>query len=294
MIQSARRQLVLPFLLPTLIVYTALIFVPLALTLAYSFTNWQGHSLERPFFGLGNYRLLLLDPQVRTAFAHTGVFAAAGGFVVFVPALFFSWALTRGIRFKAAFRYLLIAPLVLSVVVVGLLWKLLYNPVFGPIDVFLRAIGLESLALPWLGDSRTALAAVIVATAWHQLGMWILLLGAGLERIPQELGEAARVDGASEWQVYRHITLPLLWGVLRLLFVLWMILSLQVFAQVWVMIPHGGAAGAAEVISTLIYKRAFASQQWGLACALATVLMLVIFTASMAAERLTRRDRVEF
>lgn len=294
MIERARRRLVLPFLLPTLCIYSLLIFVPLALTLAYSFTNWQGHTLARPFFGLGNYRLLLMDPQVRTAFAHTVVFAAAGGFVVFGPALFFSWALSCSIRFKSVFRYLLIAPLVLSVVVVGLLWKLLYNPVFGPFDVALRAIGLDAWALPWLGDSRTALAAVILATAWHQLGMWVLLLSAGLERIPNELGEAARMDGASEWQVYRHVTLPLLWGILRLLFVLWIILSLQVFAQVWVMVPHGGAAGAAEVMATLIYKRAFASHQWGLACALATALMLVILVTSLVMERLTRRDTVEY
>ena len=294
MYQRSRRRLILPFLLPALLTYSALIFVPLALTVSYSFTNWQGHSLERPFFGLRNYLLILQDPQIWSAFQHTAIFAVSGAFVVFAPALFISWALSQKIRFKAAFRYILIAPLVLSVVAVGLLWKLLYNPVFGPINEILRLVGLDQLALPWLGDTRTVLLAVVVATAWHQLGMWILLISAALERIPRELLEAAEIDGAGPWQVFRQITLPLLWSVLRLLLILWIILSMQVFAQVWVMVPHGGAAGGAEVVATLIYKRAFASQQWGLACAVATVLLLLILAASLTLNRLTKRESIEY
>jgi ABC-type sugar transport system permease subunit len=293
MYQRSRRVLVIPFLLPTFVIYTFFVFVPLALTIYYGFTNWQGHTLSRPWYGLGNFRLILLDNQVVGAFLNTFKFAIFGALIIFIPALFLSWALSQKIKGKSFFRFIIIAPLVLSVIVVGLLWKLLYNPVFGPINNLLNLVGLDQLALPWLGDSRTVILAIVIATAWQQLGMWVLLISAGMNRIPSELLDAARVDGASEWQVYWKITFPLLWGILRLLFILWIIMSLQVFAQIWIMVPHGGGGGA-EVVATLIYTRAFSSQQWGLAAALATILLILIFSASLVTNRLTRREKIEF
>jgi len=275
-------------------VYTIFIFVPVALTVSYAFTSWQGHGLERPFSGLRNYSLILKDPQFVNAFRNTGVFAISGAFIVLIPAIFISWALTQKIRGKAIFRYVIIAPVTLSVVVVALLWKLLYNPTFGPINNLLKAVGLNALALPWLGDTRTALLAIVVATAWQQLGMWVLLISAGLARIPTELLDAARVDGANEWQLFWRVTLPLLWGVLRLLFVLWIILSLQVFGQVLVMTPHGGVGGSTDVMATLIYNRAFDSFQWGLASAMATILLSLILLLSLLTNWLTKRDTLEF
>ena len=280
--------------MPAFFVYTTLSFFPLALTVWYSLTNWSGHSLDRPFWGVRNYILMFNDIQFINAAKHTGIFAISGMFFLLIPAVFISWALTQNIKGKGFFRYIIIVPLILSVVVMAMLWKMLYNPVFGPINNLLEAIGLGALALPWLGDTRTALLAVVVATAWRQLGMWVLLLSAGMERIPQELLEAARIDGASEWQVFWKVNFPLVWGVLRLLFILWIILSMQVFGEVWIMTPHGGAARSTEVLGTLIYSRAFGSNQWGLACAMATFLMVVIFLVSMIMNRLTRRETIEF
>lgn len=294
MYQKARRKLVIPFLLPAFLVYSAVIIIPLVLTVSYSTTSWHGVGMERTFSGLRNYSLMLGDLQFLNALRNTAVFAISGAIAVFIPSMFLSWALTQRVRFRALYRYIIIAPLILSVVVVALLWKLLYNPVFGPINNLLHLVGLSSLALPWLGDPRTALFAVVVATAWQQMGMWVLLISAGLERIPTEILESARVDGANEWQLFWKITLPLLWGILRLLFILWIILSLQVFAQVYVMTPHGGAARSTEVMATLIYQRAFGSYQWGLACAMATFLLLAILTLSLLTNRLTRRDTIEY
>ena len=294
MYQKSRRKLVIPFLLPAFLVYTLFEFAPLALTVSYSMTNWRGHSLERPFIGLRNYLLMLNDIQFVNAAKNTAIFSISGAVILFIPAIFISWALTQRIKGKAVFRYVIIAPLLLSVVIVALLWKLLLNPVFGPINNLLKLIGLGQFALPWLGDPRTALLAVVVATAWQQLGMWVLLISAGLERIPQEILEAARVDGANEWRLFWKVTLPLLWGVLRLLFILWIILSLQVFGQVWVMTPHGGAARSTDVMATLIYERAFGGLQWGFACAMATFLLIVIFSFSLITNRLTRREIIEY
>jgi ABC-type sugar transport system permease subunit len=291
---KSRQKLIVPFILPTFIVYTIFIFLPLFLTISYSFTNWQGHTLDRPFYGLRNYLLIFKDPQIINAIKNTIIFSISGALIIFIPALYISWALTQKIKLKKIYRYIIIAPLVLSIVVVALLWKLLYNPVFGPINNLLKLIGLDALAIPWLGDQRTALIAIVIATAWQQMGMWILLISAGLERIPREILEAAKIDGASEWQGFWQVTMPLLWGILRLLFILWIILSLQVFAQVWVMTPHGGVGGSTEVFATIIYKRAFESTQWGLASAMATLLMLTILVVTLFMNRITRRETIEF
>jgi len=294
MYQRSRRKLVVPFLMPAFIVYTLLMFVPIILTVAYSLTGWQGHIPDRPFTGITNYVLLFKDPQFLNSIKNTAIFSFSGAIILFIPAIFISWALTQKIRFKATYRYVIIAPLVLSSVVIALLWKMLYDPQFGPINHLLKAIGLGSLALPWLGDTRTVLLAIVIATCWYQLGMWVLLISAGVERIPIEIQEAAKVDGANEWQVFWRVTFPMLWGILRLLFILWIIHSLQVFAQVYIMAPAGGPGGAADVMVTLIYERAFSSDQWGLACAMATFLLFVILGLSLITNRLTERETVEF
>ncbi|HNS51597.1 MAG TPA: sugar ABC transporter permease [Anaerolineae bacterium] len=294
MYQRSRRKLVIPFLAPALLLYTALLFIPLVQTMWRSLTNWYGHGGERVFWGLRNYRLMFMDPQFLNAAKNTGLFALSGGVILFIPAVFVSWALTQRIRGRSIFRYIIVAPVVLSTVSVALLWKLLYDPVFGPINNLLRAIGLEQLALPWLGDPRTALLAVVIAATWQQLGTWVILLSAGLERVPVELLEAARIDGASEWKVFWKVTLPLVWGVLRLLIIVWLISSLQVFGQVYVMTPAGSVGGSTTVVGILIYERAFHSYQWGLACAMATFLMIVILVVSLVANKLTKRESIEY
>ncbi len=294
MYQKSRRMLVLPFLVPAFLFYTVLRFTPLVQTVWSSLTNWQGSGDERPFYGLTNYQLMFMDPQFINAAQNTAVFAVSGAVILFIPAIFLSWALTQNIKFRSVFRFIIIAPHMLSVVAVALLWKLLYNPVFGPINNTLKAVGLGALALPWLGDSRTALVAVVIAAAWAQMGMWVLLLSAGLERIPHELLEAARIDGATEWQVFARVTIPLVWGVLRLLVILWIILSLQVFAWVYVMSGATAGAGLTQVIATLLYERAFVSYQWGLACAMATFLLTVILSLSLFTNWLTRREVIEY
>jgi raffinose/stachyose/melibiose transport system permease protein len=294
MYQKARRKLVIPFLAPAVLLYTLLLFIPLVQTGWLSLTNWYGHGGEKVFWGLRNYKLMFMDPQFLNAAKNTGLFALMGGVILFVPAIFVSWALTQKIRGRGVFRYIVIAPVVLSTVSVALLWKLLYDPVFGPINNLLRAVGLGQLALPWLGDPRTALLAVVIAATWQQLGSWVILLSAGLERVPTELLEAARIDGASEWQVFWKVTMPLVWGVLRLLLIVWIISSLQVFGQVYVMTPSGGIGGSTQVVGMLIYERAFHSYQWGLACAMATFLMIAILVASVVTNKVTKRDTIEY
>jgi ABC-type sugar transport system permease subunit len=294
MYQKSRRSLVIPFLLPAFLLYTILRFIPVVQTIWSSLTNWQGAGREAPFYGLRNYQLMFMDPQFLNAAKNTAAFAIYGVIILLIPALFLSWALTQNIKFKGIFRFVIISPHLLSVVAVALLWKLLYDPGFGPINNLLKLVGLKSWALPWLGDSNTALVAVVIAAAWAQMGMWVLLISAGLERIPPELLEAARIDGANEWQVFWGVTIPLVWGILRTLIILWIILSLQVFAWVYIMSGTSSGSVLTEVIATLLYNRAFSSYQWGLACAMATFLLIVIFVLSAVTNWLTKREVIEY
>ena len=294
MFYRARRKLIVPFLLPAVILYTALYAYPIVQTIIWSFTGWRGHTVRRPYVGLSNYLSLLGDRRFIGALRNTLVYASLGGILLMVPALLIAWGLTQPIRFRRYFRFIVIAPMVISIAVAGLMWRMIYHPNWGPLNAALRAVGLGSLALPWLGDTRTALVAITVTSVWHQMGMWVLLISAGLERIPLELGEAAKVDGAGERQVFWYITLPLVWDVLRTLTVVWIILSLQAFAVFFVMSPWGGVTGSTQVAATYIYYTAFSDFQWGYATSIATVLLVLVLGLSLLGMRAMRRETVEF
>ena len=215
--------------------------------------------------------------------------------ILFVPAIFISWALTQRIKLRALFRYIVIAPLVLSPVVVALLWKMLYDPQLGPINNLLHLVGLGALAIPWLGDTRTELIAIVIASAWQQLGHVgapdLGRHGAHTERDPGSLAggwrdRVATVLGSHAASTLEHPALT--FHLVDHLFVA----GLRPKSSSWR--PPGGFAGAADVMVTTIYERAFRSNQWGLACAMATFLLFLIFALSLLTNRLTQRETVEF
>jgi len=294
MLQKARRKLIVPFILPAFVLYTILYAYPVVQTVLWSFTGWSGHTVKRPFVGLRNYLWLLIDRRFHGALKNTLVYASVGGVILFVLALVMAWGLSQPIRLKRYFRFIVLSPMVISVAVAGLMWRMIFEPNLGLLNNVLRAIGLDNLALPWMGDTRTALPCIIVAAVWWQMGLWVLLLLAGLERVPADLQDAAKVDGANDLQVFWHVTLPLIWEVLRALIVVWIILALQVFAIVLVMSPWGGVSGATQVTATYIYYTAFNDFKWGYATAVATIALLLIFGLSMVSIRAMRREVVEF
>jgi ABC-type sugar transport system permease subunit len=272
-------------------------FIPLVMTVAYAFTNWRGHGMTPEFIGLRNFSIILRDHLFRNAIKNSFWVVIVGGVLLFIPAIAMAWSLHEPIRFKRYFRFIILAPVVLSVSVAGLMWKWMYNPTFGLFNPALKAVGLDSLALPWMGDTRTALTAVIIASIWHGIGTWVLLLSAGLERIPSDLPEAAKVDGANDWQVFRHITIPLMWEVLRILLVLWVMQALQAFTFIFVMtgpVSVGGPMGSTEVMATYVFKNAFTDLRWAYAMALATVMLIMIFVLSSLSNRVLMRETVEF
>jgi ABC-type sugar transport system permease subunit len=291
-LERSRRRLFWPFVLPALLLYLVVLIVPMLRTIYFSFTDVT-QAATYHFVGLSNYRHALHDPFFWAAMRHTVVFTLVGGALLFGPGLFMAWSLSQPIRLRRFYRTVIFAPVVMSVLVAALLWKFLLDPNWGLINGILSHVGLGSLTRIWLGDTRTALLAVTVATIWHGIGLWVVLISAGLERIPVELFEAARIDGANDRQQFLDITLPLVWTVLANLIILWVIQAMQTFAFVFVM-TKGGPINATEVAATYVYGIAFTSQQFGYGTALATLLMVVIFAFTVVTVRLVRREAHQF
>lgn len=283
----------LPFLLPALLLYALFFVYPALQTLPDSFTHWEGLTLEKQWAGFANYREVFSDERLLRVLKNTFAYMLIGGAMLFPTALAGAWALHQPIRGKKVMQFIIMAPVVLSVVVAGLLWKFLYNPNFGPINGVLEALGLEQWSRPWLGDPATALTAVTITVVWHGIGTWVVMLLAALERIPVELKDAARIDGAGDWHVFRYVELPLMWEVLRVLIIYWVIGSLNAFTFMLIM-TGGGPLGSTDVVMYYLYRVAFQDHRWGYATALGMVMLLVTMGATLLANRVLRRETVEY
>lgn len=292
--EKYRRRLVVPFLAPALVFMTALFLLPVGLTVYLSFTDWYGTFRTNEFIGFANYRALADDPLFLGSVKNTFVYFGLSLVLLFPVALFLSWALMQIKMGRAFFQFAIYAPAVLSVAVAGVMWKFILNPNFGIVNELLRAIGLDSLTRTWLGDSSTAMLGIVVTIIWHGIATWIILLIAGMDRIPSELMEAARLDGASEGKTYWNVTLPLLWPVLSTLLVLWFIQATQAFAFIYVM-TQGGPAGATEVMGTYMYRISFEGRMFAYGSAMAVVMTIIALTVSVVGNRLLKqRDESTF
>ena len=290
----------LPFWLPALLVYTLFVVWPLLNALLYSLFEWQG--LRRgAFVGVANFvRLFTTEPwrsDLAAAFGHNVVFFVGTMLVQNTVALAFAliiFSLRRGGRF---WQNLFFMPHLLATVVVGFLWNLILNPLFGPLNQGLKAIGLDVLAQPWLGQPETALPTIIAVNAWAWLGFPMMIFLANLGSIPPSYLEAARLDGASSWHAFWYVQLPLLRPALTIVTLLTFIGNFNTFELVFVMAgSNGSPGGATDVLGTFFYRTAFGGGQdaVSMGSALAVVMFVFIALVSFTALRLSRREAVVY
>ncbi len=280
-----RRAVVVAFLAPSLVPLLLFTVGPMVASVGLSLLRWD---LLRPprFIGLDNYARLAGDADFRAAVGHTIQFVAGYLPLVLVGGLLIALALNQRLRGLALFRTVYFMPLVTSWVVVALMWRWLLDPRAGIVNY---GLGLLGIAGPgWWTDPAWAMPSVIVASAWKDLGFVMVILLAGLQAIPEELYEAASVDGAGRWTRFRNITLPLLTPSLFFVLVISLINNLQVFDQVWVM-TAGGPAGATSVVVEQIVRNAFRYGQMGYAAAMSWVFFAVILVITALQFRLQRR-----
>ena len=276
------------YLAPGLLVYLLFFLVPVARTVMLSFFRWDGLS-TRVFFGMGNYLTLLKDEKFMSALAHNGILVL---FLMVLPTIIGLLLATiiEGSRIPGnkIFEVAFFMPQVLSLVVVGVIWKWIYNPTFGVINAFLRALGLDFLARGWLGDSKTALGAVGLTGSWVNYGFAMIIFLAGYTRIPVSLYESASIDGANSWRKFFNISIPGLHREIMVVGIYLFISSLKTFDLVYVM-TRGGPGFATNVISLYVFKNAFQYNRLGYAAAMAISLALIIFVVSFSVARISAR-----
>ncbi len=277
------------YLAPGLIIYLVFVFYPLLETIRTSFYQWDGFSTNRSFVGLSNYLRLFQDQQFFQAIQNNIIFIVFYSIIPIIIGLFLASLLGRkpipGLTF---FRTVLFLPQILSMVVVGVTWRWIFNPTFGLLNMTLKTIGLDSLAKAWLGDFGWALPAVGLIGTWVQYGFCMILFLAGMQRIPGEYFEAAQLDGASEFKQLLFITLPSLRPELSVALMTTIIAALRVFDLIYVT-TRGGPGNSTLVTGFLVYRAAFQQNKIGYAAALATIMTVMIFGISMIIQHLQKR-----
>ncbi len=255
---------------------------PFAFSLAASFTDYSPIRGTARFVGTANYARALADPAFWSALKTTAFFVA--GTIPFTTALALALALAvqPAFRGRTAFRVGFFVPSVVSVVVLSLVFKGLYSP-DGALNALLRVLGLP--APVWLLDPRTALPAIMAMDVWSASGYYMIIFLAGLEAVPRELYDAARLEGASSWACLRHITLPLIRPTLLFVLVVNSVRSLQIFAEVFVM-TRGGPLHTTTTVVYYLYEEAFYRFNLGYASAVAYLLFVVTLLLALAQMRL--------
>ena len=285
--RQRRRQTRAAYLLlaPGLTLFVVFRVYPLLEGLRLSFTNARLGRATAAFVGLDNYARLLADTRFHVSLVNTAFYAVASTVPILLLPLLLALALNRG-ALRTLLRSVFFFPFTLSVVTVGLAWLWLLDPVVGPFNYYLRALGVPTRA--WLADPQTAMWAIIATTVWWVTGYYLVVYLAGLQDIPRELYEAAALDGAGGARSFVAITLPLLRPVLLFVVVTHVIGSFQLFGQVFVL-TGGGPGDATRTVVQHLFETAFQNFfQFGLASAMAWVLFAVILVFSLVQFRLLR------
>ncbi|MEU1256379.1 carbohydrate ABC transporter permease [Streptomyces sp. JL3001] len=266
--------LVLAFVLVPLLAEAVWVFWPALQGFYLALTSWDGVSAPK-FVGLDNFREMAGDDVFRGAVGHTVLWLVLFGGLSALLGLAAAMLLQQERRGVGFYRAALFLPVVFSLVATALVWQAIYQP-DGVLNQLLESVGLGSLRHAWLADQDTALYAVIVPALWRQIGYVMVLYLAGLKGIDPALYEAAKVDGASAWQRFRHVTLPQLRSVNAVVLSVIIIDSLRSFDVVW-SLTRGGPYHSSELLSTYMYSTAFQSLRLGYGSALAVVIFLLAF-----------------
>jgi multiple sugar transport system permease protein len=278
--QARRNWNAYTFLAPALIVFA--VFTGFALVFAFylTFHEWSIIQPDKPFVGLQNYRDMIHDERFRRSVINTVYYTGASVPLGMLVGLCVALLLNLPLHARGLLRAMYFLPGVTPLVVTAIIWKWLYNGDFGLFNYYLLKTHLIHDPLLWLADKNLAMPAVILMSVWTSTGFSMVVYLAGLQGIPEELYEAARVDGAGAWARLRHITLPLLRPTTLFLLVTQIVWSFQVFTQIFVM-TSGGPVDRTTTMVYYIYESAFKFYEMGYASTLAFTLfcMLLVFTA---------------
>jgi multiple sugar transport system permease protein len=289
-IKSIRRAAYF-FLAPALIPIFAFFFLPALAAFVLSFTDFDIYSLSNlqyaRFVGLKNYQQLLKDPLFWKAMANTFYYVLIGGPLSIAASLGTALVInSKLVRFRSFFQTVYFAPVVTTLVAVAVVWRFIYHPRFGLLNYALSFFGIDPI--DWLGDPVWAMPAIILMSIWKGFGYNMIIFVAGLQNIPTQLYEAARMDGANAWQQFKSITLPMLAPTTVFVSIIAMIGNFQLFTEPYVM-TQGGPVNSTLSIVLLMYQQGFRWWNLGYSAAIAFVLFGVILLGSLIQSRLQKR-----
>ncbi len=289
--EGRKRLEILILIAPALVLFLGFVILPVILAAVYSFYNlppafqWDDLADPERFVGLDNYVRALTTPEFLRAIGNNFFILVMSLLVQGPIAIGIALLLNRPLRGRATLRLLIFVPYVLAEVIAGLSWKLLLQP-NGAVNAILEAVGLGALTRNWLADPSIALWTIFFILTWKYIGFAILLFLAGLQGVPDELSEAAQLDGASWWQIQRHITIPLLAPTIRIWAFLSIIGSLQVFDLVWVTVAPTVRGMATETMATYMVQQGQFAGQPGYGSAIAVILFVISLVVALVYQRL--------
>ncbi|WP_370326046.1 carbohydrate ABC transporter permease [Euzebya sp.] len=278
------------FLLPALLLYGVFVLYPIVQSMRYSLFDWNGLGPLDTFVGLENFERALGSDQFRDALGHN-LFVVVVSLVVQLPfALGLAVILNSRIRGRALMRTIFFAPYVLSEVVTGVVWRQILRP-DGLVDQTLEGLGAGGLVQGWLSDPDIVLTSLFFVISWKYFGLHMILMLAGLQGIPKDLQEAASIDGASSWESFRYVTLPLLGPTIRVSAFLSVIGALQLFDLVWVT-TGGGPIGASSTMATFLYEQ-FRRGLFGYASAVSIIIFVLSLVVAILYQRMVLARDIE-
>ena len=269
-----RNKWIIIFSALPLIIYTIIVIVPLLSSFFYSFTDWNGFRHDYNWVGFDNFTKILSDKLFVGAIKNTIIWMAVAIILPVGGGLFLALLLHEGIWGANFYKSLFYLPICLSLAVIGQVWIWIYQPNWGLINTALRLVELDHLTIAWLANPKTALAAVMIAWSWQQIGLAMVIFLAGLTSIPSELTEAAEIDGASYFQSLIHVVIPLLSPATVVIIALSIINSLKSFDIVYMM-TQGGPFHTTDTLAMFMYNEFFKKYYMGYGSAIAVVLFLI-------------------
>ena len=288
---NSQTRIAFFFLAPALAAIGVFFFIPVIAAFILSFTDFDIYSLANfqyaRFLGFKNYTRLLEDPLFWKALKNTLYFLLIGGPLSIAVSLAAALLLnSKLVRFKTFFRLAYFAPVVTTLVAISVVWRFVYHPRFGLLNYALSFVGIGNI--DWLGDPNWAMPAIILMAVWKNFGYNMIIFIAGLQNVPRELYEAASIDGASPWQQFKAITLPMLAPTTLFIAVITMIGYFQLFAEPYVM-TQGGPLNNTLSIVLYMYQQGFRWWNMGYSAALAFVLFAFILVGSLIQSRIQKR-----
>ncbi|MCM3612057.1 sugar ABC transporter permease [Planococcus sp. MERTA32b] len=282
------------FFLPGLFLYSIFFLYPTVSALFYSFTDWDGLSDAYQFVGIGNYeRALTGDSVFRKTVGNNLKFMLMVVIFQTLTALAFAMIVLKNTKTNLFLRALYFFPTILSSVSVAFIWSFIYDPSLGILNQILELLGLHFLQQNWLGNSDIAIYSLAITQIWFHAGQMLIIFVAGLQAIPEDLYEVAKIEGASKWQTFRKVTWPLLAPSATIVIAYTTIQSFKAFDLVFAM-TGGGPNNSTEIIATYIFDVAFRSYNFGYASSISVLFMVIIAFITFLQFKALRSDRISY